>query len=81
MKNIPIPKKEEIQLEHIFSSEVFIRKARWRTWHYLNPNMSSNNKETFDFNTTNAAPIMPELKQLEDRIYDLVKNIEFRNNQ
>ena len=75
MKNIPIPKKEEIQLEHINSSEVFIRKARWRTWHYLNPHMTSNNKETFDFNTTSAAPIMPELKQLEDRMYDLIKNI------
>ena len=79
MKNIPIAKEKEIQLELIHRSEIFIRRARWRTYHYLNPNVSSQDKETFNFNTTKAAPIMPELKELEDRMYDLIKNIEFRN--
>ena len=43
----------------------------------------TNDKETFGLNTSNAPPIVKELKSLQDGLVDMAKNIKFKrkNNQ
>ena len=53
-------------------------RIKWRAHFYLNPQPIGTKKDTFGFNTSRAAPIIPELKALEDNLFNLVKNIEFR---
>jgi hypothetical protein len=53
---------------------------KWRSNFYLNPQPIETRKETFGFNTSRPAPIIPELKTFEDNLFNLVKNIEFREH-
>ena len=80
MKNVPIPPKQEYFLELIHSVREFETRMKWRAHFFLNPQPTGTKKETFGFNTTNAAPIVDELKTLEDNLYNLVKSIEFREH-
>ena len=80
MKNISIPSKQEFQLEFINSVREFIFRMRWRAAHFLNPEMTSNDKETFGFKSSKVAPQVIELKALEDGLYDLTRDLEFRKH-
>ena len=77
MKNIPIPAHKAYLLALLLSIEKFIHRVRWKTFHFLNPN-SSNQKETYGFNSMKASPKLIELKALESGLYDIVKNVKFR---
>ena len=79
MKNISIPSKQEFQLEFINSVREFIFRMRWRAAHFLNPEMTSNDKETFGFKSSKVAPQVIELKALEDGLYDLTRDLEFKS--
>ena len=82
LKNIPIPSKQEYLTKLINSVFVFISALRWKTFHFLNPSISKS-KETFGFRTTEPAPSVVELKTFENEMYELVKNVKFkqiRNN-
>ena len=46
----------------------------WRAFHFLNPS-SNVKKETYDFKSTKAPPIVPELDAFKMDMYDLVKNV------
>ena len=59
------------------SAEKFIRNLRWRAHFFLNPNEKPS-KETYGFKSIRAPPQIKELKQFEDRILTLIRNIEFR---
>ena len=76
-KNIPIPSKKEYIMQLTHSTEKFIANLRWRSHFHLNPHLKSD-KKTYGFNSIKAAPNVKELKQLEDRLYTMIKNIEFR---
>ena len=80
MKDISIPSKQEFQLEFINSVREFIFRMRWRAAHFLNPEMTSNDKETFGFKSSKVAPQVIELKALEDGLYDLTRDLEFRKH-
>ena len=80
MKNIPVPPKQEYLLELIHSVREFEKRMKWRSNFYLNPQPIGIKKETFGFNTSKAAPVLPELKTLEDNLFNLVKGIEFREH-
>ena len=80
MKNIPVPPKQEYLLELIHSVREFGKRIKWRSHFYLNPQPNGIKKETFGFNTSKPAPIIPELKALEDNLFNLVKEIEFREH-
>ena len=56
MKCVPIPSEEEYKLEFLNSIHKLDNRMRWRALHFLNPNQTKNNKETFGFNTTEAPP-------------------------
>ena len=81
MKNIPIPPKQEYMLELIHSVREFIIKIKWRSHFFLNPQETPAQKETFGFKSSNAPPTIPELKTLEDKLYNLIKEIEFRDHK
>ena len=78
LKNIPIPNKQEYLLELVSSVGIFVANLRWRAFHFLNPTINSNSKETYGFKTSQPAPGVPELKEFENGIYDLVKNVKFK---
>ena len=80
MKNTPVPHKQEYLLELIHSVREFEKRIKWRANFYLNPQPIGPKKETFGFNTSRPAPIIPELKTFEDNLFNLVKNIEFREH-
>ena len=80
MKNIPVPTKQEYLLELIHSVREFEKRMKWRSHFFLNPQPTGIKKETFGFNTSKAAPIIPKLKTLEDNLLKLVKDIEFREH-
>ena len=80
MKNIPIPPKQEYLMELIHSVREFVSRLKWRSYFFLNPQDAPTRKETFGFKTSNAPPLIPELKAFEDNLYNLVKEIEFREN-
>ena len=80
LQNIPIPERKVYLQMLINSSEKLIRSVRWKAFFYLNPKMFANEKEYFGFTSTRPAPIMPELKEFEDEMLNLIKNVEFNNN-
>ena len=79
MKNIPIPPKQDYLIQLISSVEVFVKNIRWRAFHFLNPTQSNEQKETFGFNSTKPAPHVAELKDFENELFDLTKNIKFKD--
>ena len=66
-------------IQMIQSVEKFVKNIRWRAFHFLNPTQTNNKKETFGFPSTKPAPYVPELTDFESKMYDLTKNIKFKN--
>ena len=79
LKNIPTPTKQEHCSELIHSVGIFVANLRWRSFYFLNPS-NTDRKETFGFKTTEPAPSVAELKDFENDMYDLVKNVKFKHN-
>ena len=77
IKNIPIPGRQDYRIQLINSIEKFVRNLRWKTYFFLNPPQKELSKENFGFNSTKPAPSVPELKDLEDKLIDLTRNIKF----
>ena len=77
MKNIPLPSKKEYILALITAVEKFIKNLRWRAFFFLNPS-DRPEKETYGFKTMKATPKIEELKQLEERLRTMIRDLEFR---
>ena len=77
-KNVPIPPKKEYLKRLIHSAEKFIRSVRWKSFFYLHPEIKPEQKQTFGFNSTKNAPPVPELKELEEGMLNLVQNVDFK---
>ena len=56
-----------------------LKLIRWRTFFFLNPDISSEKKKTFGFNSSRSPPKIPELNQFEDGLLNMIQNIEFKN--
>ena len=54
-----------------------MRNIRWTSFHFLNPIQTRNSKETYGFPSTKPAPQVAELKDFENKLFDLTKNITF----
>ena len=54
----------------------FVDRVRWRAFHILNPT-NRESKETFGFNTISSSPKVEALEVFEEKMFNLVKNIEF----
>ena len=77
LKNIAIPTQKEYLIELISSVNIFIANIKWRCFHFLNP-VNSKQKETFGFKMTSPPPSITELKDFENELHDLVKNVKFK---
>ena len=61
----------------INSVEKFVWNLRWKVL-FFKKSHTSQNKETYDFKTTNTPPAVDELIPFEEDLTDLIKNIEFK---
>ena len=77
VKNIPISNKAVYQKTLIGQTESFLRRLRWKVYHFLSSSENNNNKENFGFRTTKSPPKNQLLYPFENDIYDMIKNIEF----
>ena len=55
-----------------------MRNIRWRSFFFLNPKATTENKETYGFKSTKPPPFVPELREFEDSMLNLVQNVEFK---
>ena len=77
MKNIGVPTKMEYQMSLIHQVRSFVDRVRWKAFHILNPT-NREKKETFGFNTIASSPKVEALEVFEEKMMNLVKDIEFQ---
>ena len=77
-KNIPLPSRSEYMKNFIEKTEHFLRRMRWKAYHFLNPTESSA-KETYGFKSRKSPPRISELIPFEDAMLNLIQNIEFKD--
>eukprot|EP00745_Piridium_sociabile_P031112 TRINITY_DN5158_c0_g1_i6.p2 TRINITY_DN5158_c0_g1~~TRINITY_DN5158_c0_g1_i6.p2 ORF type:complete len:159 (+),score=17.52 TRINITY_DN5158_c0_g1_i6:1645-2121(+) len=81
LKNIPTPGKDSYLKTLIAKTGDFVERLRWKVFFYLNPKAKKENIKTYGFRTPKVAPQSKELKDFEDDLYELVTNIEFKENR
>lgn len=59
-------------------TERLINRMRWRAYHFLNTSSVSDHHETYGFNSKKTPLQVPELNELEDKMTNLIRNIEFK---
>ena len=62
----------------IEKTEHFLRRMRWKAYHFLNPTESTT-KETYGFKSRNSPPRVNELIPFEDGMLNLIQNIQFKD--
>ena len=78
-KNVPIPPKNKYLERLVDQTSKFIRNARWKAFFTLNTKSKSNSKDYFGFNSLAFPPIITEMKIFEDKMLELIQNIEFKD--
>ena len=76
-KNIPCANQKTYLTTLVEKTDKLIRNMRWRAYHYLHRKENAERKETCGFNSKRAPPLVEELKVFENRMTDLIRNIEF----
>lgn len=77
-KNIPVASKGVFTRQLIDKTEQFLRRMRWKAFHFLNPGQTAD-KETFGFKTKNCPPVIEELRCFEEGMVQIIQNVEFKN--
>ena len=76
MKNIAEPSQKEYLVTFIKQVRSLVTRVRWRAFHILYPS-NREKKKTYGFNTIKPAPIIPELKLFEEKMFNLIQKIQF----
>ena len=78
LKNIPLHSKKALITNSIQKAESLIVRMRWAAFWYDRTNEESdqNIEENYGFKTYNTPPPNPLLKEFEDDLFKLVKNIK-----
>ena len=76
-KNIPIPSRHEYKLLLTAKTESLIKRMRWKALQYLG-HLQPSEKKTYGFRSRKCPPVVKEMKDFEDSLWNLVRNIEFR---
>ena len=50
---------------------------RWKAFFFLNPSAQAEVRETYGFNSTKTPPNVPEMKNFEDKMTNLIQSIKF----
>ena len=79
MKNIPIANNKEYIIGLTHSNREFVNNLRWIVLFHLNPSKSQDTKQYFGLKSNNRCEPIKELKEFEDKLHGIVKNVEFRN--
>ncbi|PFX25800.1 hypothetical protein AWC38_SpisGene9547 [Stylophora pistillata] len=79
-KNIPLASRREFTKQLIKNTEQFLRRMRWKAFHFLNPGQAGE-KETFGFKTNNCPPVIEELHGYEDGMQRLIQSVQFKNTK
>ena len=69
-KNIPLK-------ELIGKTEHFLRRIRWKIYHFLKNNKDGNETKNFGFQTLNTPPKNQILYNFENGLYEMIRKIEF----
>ena len=77
-KNIPLSKQDVYIKTLIYNSEQFLRRLRWKVFHYLSPQENNELKETFGFRSPKLPPKNQLLEGFEKDLYHMINSIEFR---
>ena len=64
----------------IFRSEKLVRRMRWDAHFELNPSEKGTRKDTFGIPSQRKAPSVPELKEFEKELQNLVSNIQYKES-
>ena len=73
-KNIPVASAKDHSKQMIVKLEEFLRRMRWKTFHYLNP-VTVAEKETFGFKTKNCPPTIEDTRPFEEGMIKKIQNI------
>ena len=76
-KNIPVARPKEYLRCLIDKTESFLRRMRWKAFHFMNPTEPTT-KETFGFKTTKSPPMIKDLDAFEDKMLALIQNVQFK---
>ncbi len=79
-KNIPIVQPKEYLKCLVEKTESFLRRVRWKAYHFLKPTQPEAAKETFGFNTTKSPPPIKELEAFESKMLSLVQRVQFKTH-
>ena len=79
-KNIPLPKEDHYKKRLIEKTERLIKNMRWKTFFYMNPKVTSEQKETYGFNTRKTPPPSDELKAFEEQLTSIIQKVEFEHH-
>ena len=79
-KNITIGSRRQVRSILISQTAKFIRNVRWKAWFYLHPEARNTDKDTFGFKSNNNPPTVPELRDFENRIIEMVEHVEFKES-
>ena len=66
-KNIPVPSENNYHQTMLTKANKFIQNARWKAFFFLNPQEKPQNKQFYNFKSTNPAPPVNRLKEFENR--------------
>ena len=80
LKNIPLHSNKAIVTSTLEEAELLIKRMRWRAFWYdrRDEETGSNSTEHYGFKTHNNPPPHPLLKNFEEDLFKLVKNMKFR---
>ena len=77
MKKTYIPRNREYLMQLTHSVQECVNNLRWRAEHYLRPKHVKNKKVRFGFKSIKSAEPIAEMKDFEDKLFELTKNIKF----
>ena len=80
LKNIPYPSHHAFQLALTEKIEDFIKRLRWRTLFYLEPQEDNNctKKEVYNLKSQNTPPTNRLLDPFEADLFRLIKKVKFK---
>ena len=91
MKNVLLATKNQYKYKLIEKVEIVLKRMRWKALFFDNTNDNNNTNNTntntqnsnqnprkFTFKSRNCPPQMPGMKEFEEDVYNMVKNINFK---
>ena len=78
LKNIPMPSKSRYLKCMVDKVECFIRRLRWKAYHFCKENGQDDNRRftEFDFKTPARPPQNEYLNTFENDMYEIIRTIE-----